>query len=449
MSSYLISDVYSHVISFLDFKGLVSALYVSKTFNSIAKIKLQKYKDFTNKHDPTLKNMGIAIEHGDLDIFKHIHIHNKIQISTREIVKAIEYNKLDILKYIRQSQDNPFWSKNIIWAIAEACKHGYTDMIMWILPLIELSPGFEEHDNAMSWALSNAIKNNHIDLFKWLLCHLASRGFISIALYKAASHGYIDVIKHIIANGDNISICYAGACSKNNLDVLKWVYANHTVDYDVLYKGMSTINNVSTITWIIDQHKNDTHALEIIFKVCCKRYGSFHDIAIQLLHDYNLNHQRMFIIACYSDALNIAQTIYADNNVDIHINNDEILKLTCKLGNNDITKWLILIDDKRIVSNDELFVIACSSRRFEMVLSIYSLGVDYRTQNDIAFKNCLALLDETFKWNKRKSLIKILQWFCELNSSYIGYINKNHSKIILEDDDSEFEQNYDPMDDYI
>lgn len=185
MSSVLNFDCFSVILSFLSNNDKVKCTYICKMCHAIIKIQLAKYYTFFSKYE---KNYSNVVIYGDIDIAKCISIE---KIDARAIACAIINGKLEMAQYFysiicQKDIDRYFPNYGFIKSnTIEACEKNFTDVVKWILPLINFNHGNQETFDTINSLLSNSMKNNNMELYMWLYDYFAVHKFNISILHRS------------------------------------------------------------------------------------------------------------------------------------------------------------------------------------------------------------------------------------------------------------------------
>ena len=109
----------------------------------------------------------------------------------------------------------------------------------------------------------------------------------------------------------------------------------------------------------INQYGNKKYALE---RFCIEgKYNVFKYMLVTLYIDDDLNvhndNEYIFRMACHFGHKNIAQLLYYTTNPDVYINDNYAFKISCYNNHLDIAEWLSSLDSKyKIIYLDNKFI---------------------------------------------------------------------------------------------
>lgn len=236
-------------------------------------------------------------------------------------------------------------------------------------------------------------KDNVCELFRFFYQYnkefMNNQSNLTLLLKKNIVNVNLLVLKFLVKNGlkinsDNILLI----CRNNNLDIIKYLietyptYINDILHVVIKYGHLDIVKYLISVTKLnINIHQDDDLLVRIAIK------NGHLDIVKYLISEAGANIHVLddlcLIIAVENTHLNILKYLIEECNLNVHANNDKALIEATKYGKLEIVKYLIENGANIHAQNEEALIQSINNNQFETIIYLINeAGADISARND-------------------------------------------------------------------
>ena len=324
-ASYLDNTRLNELLIMLHFNNSSSFLLNEDLYNEYKKINVQA--DIINTFisynilrpikslsdwKPTRDNFICACSCGNLEVIEWFRKDNIFEekLHLEGFSEACKNNKLEIAKYFNNINNTNIAS--IRYQLIYSCNRNYFEMFKWLFSLYANNDRTNFNiTEIIDVILIDICKDSHFEMMNWFFTYL--KNFIHITHFNVILYDALQI-----------------SCKNGCFKTVKWIFS-YTTNNPANTFG---IWNTGLLMLICENGY-----LEIL-----EWFLSNIRIFISL-DTYNY----LFSLSCNNGHFEIAKLLYNFNNqIDIHLDNDEVFRISCRNNNFEVLNWLRSIRKKTV-----------------------------------------------------------------------------------------------------